>query len=629
MPRFYLTTAIDYVNSPPHLGTAYEKITADVIARFKRSAGFDTHFLMGADEHSLNVRRRAEEQGFDPLDYCERMEAVFRAVWAKLDISYDEFIRTTEERHRVAVQKLLGAIRRGGDLYEGTYEGWYCVSCEAFKQDKDLEDGRCPLHKARPDWIRERNHFFRLSAYRDRLLRLYRERPGFIEPESRRNELTRVLESGLMDLSVSRPGLDWGIPVPFDDKTVVYVWFDALINYLSATGYGEDEAGWEERWPADLHIVGKDITRFHAVIWPAMLLSAGLPVPGKVFGHGFVNFMGARMSKSLGTAVDPLEAADHFGPDPLRLFLVREIQYGQDGDFSWDRFEARYDADLANSLGNLVSRITSMADRYRGGRLPPPRGARCPKSLPPLRRSTAKRWKRSGCTTARARPSPSWALSTSSSPSAPPGRWRRTRSGRRRSTRPSTRRPRRRGRRRRCSGQSCRDPVPASWPASAGPWRVRRRSANTGASGPTGRSRPRVAPPSGLASGADPAEPRRRRVFADGVHQAVDAGPPAGIRSPRPPDETRVAEHTERGPGAVGPPAGGLHGLEQLGVEERAPLGERVGDGAGLLEQAAVGELVEPLTVVHPPAGTRTRPGSSVPARRATRSCRCPASRRG
>ena len=371
MARYYLTTAIDYVNSPPHLGTAYEKITADVIARFRRAAGYDTHFLMGADEHSLNVRRKAAEQGLDPLAYCERMEEVFRGVWTKLDISFDEFIRTTEKRHHAAVRKLLAAIRDAGDLYEGAYEGWYCVSCEAFKQEKDLEDGHCPIHRGKPDWIRERNHFFRLSAYRDRLLDLYRDDPGFIEPETRRNELTRVLEAGLMDLSVSRPGLDWGIPVPFDDESVVYVWFDALINYLSATGYGDDEDGWDERWPADLHIVGKDITRFHAVIWPAMLLAAGVAIPRKVFGHGFVNFMGEKMSKSLGTVVDPLEAADHFGPDPLRLFLVREIAYGQDGDFSWDRFEARYDADLANSLGNLVSRITSMADRYRDGRLPP------------------------------------------------------------------------------------------------------------------------------------------------------------------------------------------------------------------------------------------------------------------
>ena len=331
------------------------------------AAGYETRFLMGNDEHSLNVRRQAEQQELDPLDYCAKMEDVFRAVWAKLDISFDDFIRTTEDRHRLGVQKLLEAIRARGGIYEGTYEGWYCVSCEAFKQEKDLEDGNCPLHKAKPDWISEKNHFFRLSDYRDRLLDLYRERPSFIEPETRRNELTNVLEAGLLDLSVSRPGSGWGIPVPFDERSVVYVWFDALMNYLSATGYGTGEEGWDERWPADLHIVGKDITRFHAVIWPAMLMAAGVAIPRQVFGHGFVNFQGEKMSKSLGTAVDPLEAADHFGADPLRLFLVREIQYGQDGDFSWDRFEARYDADLANALGNLVSRITSMAAPLPGG----------------------------------------------------------------------------------------------------------------------------------------------------------------------------------------------------------------------------------------------------------------------
>ncbi len=371
MDRFYLTTAIDYVNSRPHLGTAYEKITADVIARHKRSRGVETRFLMGNDEHSANVRRKAAELGLDPLAYCDRMEDAFREVWSGLQISFDDFIRTTEPRHHAAVRKLLTRIRDAGDIFEGVYEGWYCVSCESFKQEKDLVEGECPVHRSKPDWIREKNHFFRLSAFRDRLMRLYGEQPRFLSPEIRRNEMWNVLEGGLADLSVSRPGSGWGIPVPFDADSVVYVWFDALTNYLAATGYGTDEPGWDEHWPADVHIVGKDITRFHAVIWPAMLMSAGLALPRMVFGHGFVNFEGERMSKSLGKVVDPLEAAEHFGPDALRLFLVREIHYGQDGDFSWDRFEARYDADLANSLGNLVSRITTMAKRYRGGRLEP------------------------------------------------------------------------------------------------------------------------------------------------------------------------------------------------------------------------------------------------------------------
>jgi methionyl-tRNA synthetase len=369
MKKFFLTTAIDYVNSRPHLGTAYEKVMADIIARFKRLAGYDTHFLMGNDEHSLNVFKKAEELGLSPLEYCDRMEVEFRSVWKRLDVSYDDFIRTTEERHRVSVQALLEKIREAGDVYERMYEGWYCDSCEGFKQEKDLEDGNCPLHRTKPRWLEEKNHFFRLSRFREPLLELYREKPSFLEPEIRRNEIVSFLESGLEDISVSREGQKWGIPVPFDPESVVYVWADALINYASAVGYAQDEALFSKWWPCDLHVIGKDITRFHCVIWPAMLMSAGVPIPRQVFGHGFVYFRGERMSKTLGTAVDPLEAAEKFGPDPLRLYLAREIAFGQDGDFSWERFEARYNADLANNLGNLVSRIASMAEKYRAGTL--------------------------------------------------------------------------------------------------------------------------------------------------------------------------------------------------------------------------------------------------------------------
>jgi methionyl-tRNA synthetase len=362
---FYLTTAIDYVNSRPHLGTAYEKITADVIARYKRLSGVDTRFVMGNDEHSQNVFRRARELGEDPLAYCDRMEQVFRDVWSRLSISFDDFIRTTEPRHKASVQRLIQACRDNGDVYEGEYEGWYCVSCEAFKQEKDLVDGRCPIHLTRPDWIREKNHFFRLSRYQRPLLDHYAAHPGFIQPDIRRNEILRLVESGLDDISISRAGQAWGIPVPFDEGSVVYVWFDALINYASAVGYGTDPAQFERWWPADLHVIGKDITRFHCVVWPAMLMSAGLALPRQVFGHGWVHFKGQKMSKSLGTVVDPLDAAERLGADPLRLYLVKEIPYGSDGDFSWDRFEERYNVDLANNLGNLVSRITAMADRYR------------------------------------------------------------------------------------------------------------------------------------------------------------------------------------------------------------------------------------------------------------------------
>ena len=374
MSTFYITTAIDFVNSRPHLGTAYEKITADVIARYKRLSGVETRFLMGNDEHSQNVYQRAREEGLDALTYCDQMEEVFRDVWQQLDISYDDFIRTTSERHRDGVTAMVRNIAEAGDLYEGAYEGWYCVSCEAFKQEKDLVEGNCPIHLRPPQWIKEKNHFFRLSRFQEPLLAHYAAHPEFLEPEIRRNEILRFLESGSEDISMSRTGQSWGIPLPNDPTSVVYVWVDALINYLSAVGYGRDEELCNRWWPADLHVIGKDITRFHGVIWPAMLMSAGLPLPRKVFGHGWVHWKGQKMSKSLGTIVDPLEAADRLGPDPLRLYLTKEISYGQDGDFSWERFEERYNVDLANNLGNLVSRVASMAHRYRDGRLVAPTG---------------------------------------------------------------------------------------------------------------------------------------------------------------------------------------------------------------------------------------------------------------
>ncbi len=375
MPRFFITTAIDYVNSRPHLGTASEKIAADVIARYHRLLGDDTHFLMGNDEHSQNVYRRAREHGLEPLAYCDLMEREFREVWQRLDISFDDFIRTTAPRHRDGVTAMVQRIADRGDLYDAYYEGPYCVSCEAFKPEKDLLDGLCPVHGTKPEWIKEKNHFFRLSNYRDRLLAHFEAHPEFLQPDVRRNEILRLLESGLEDISISRAGQHWGIPLPFDPSSVVYVWFDALINYVSAVGFGRDQEMFERWWPADLHIIGKDITRFHCVVWPAMLMSAGLPLPRQVFGHGFVHFKGQKMSKSLGTVLDPLDAAAKFGPDPLRLYLIKEIPYGGDGDFSWERFEERYNVDLANNLGNLVNRLAVMTDKYRGGLLPPAPGA--------------------------------------------------------------------------------------------------------------------------------------------------------------------------------------------------------------------------------------------------------------
>jgi methionyl-tRNA synthetase len=368
--RFYLTTAIDYVNSRPHLGTAYEKITADAIARYKRLAGVETLFVMGNDEHSQNVYKSAKQLGLDPLAYCDQMEQEFRAAWKLLDVSFDDFIRTTEPRHKTAVQEFVRRIAAAGDVYEGFYEGWYCVGCEAFKQDKDLVDGKCPLHST-VEWIKEKNHFFRLSEYQQPLLDHFKAHPEFVQPDIRRNEILRLLESGLEDISISRAGQSWGIPVPHDPASVVYVWFDALINYAAAAGFATDDAKFGTWWPADLHVIGKDITRFHTVIWPAMLMSAGLALPRQVFGHGFLSVDGQRMSKTLGNVIHPEDLVKKFGADPVRLYLIKEVTYGGDGDFSWSRMEERYNVDLANNLGNLVSRIAAMTERYRAGRVAP------------------------------------------------------------------------------------------------------------------------------------------------------------------------------------------------------------------------------------------------------------------
>jgi methionyl-tRNA synthetase len=368
---YYLTTAIDYSNGDPHIGHAYEKVGADVIARFRRLMGQRVHFVIGMDEHGQKVAQEAEAQGRSPQELVDELAARFEGVWKRLSISHDDFIRTTEARHKNAVQELVRRIRDTGDLYRDRYEGYYCTGCEAFKREADLEDGRCPIHPSREVvWTDEENWFFRLSAYRDRLIEHIEAHPGFIQPDSRRNEILRLLEGGLDDISASRSRVPWGVPFPDEEGHTVYVWFDALPNYISAVGYPED--GFRDWWPAALHVIGKDITRFHCVIWPAMLLSAGLELPATVWGHGFVKIGGGKLSKSEARLLDLDHLIERHGPDAFRYFLLREIPWDRDRDFPsvdafLQQFDDRYNADLANDLGNLLNRTVAMARKYRDG----------------------------------------------------------------------------------------------------------------------------------------------------------------------------------------------------------------------------------------------------------------------
>jgi methionyl-tRNA synthetase len=369
--KFYLTTAIDYSNGDPHLGHALEKVGADCIARYHRLRGDQVHFLMGMDEHSQSVIQAAARANVTPRAWVDRMATTFADYWRRLECSNDDWIRTTEPRHIRGVVALLERIQqqRPDDLYVADYEGLYCTGCEEFKQPAQIVNGHCIEHPTLElIHTRERNHFFRLSAYGQRLLQLIATGEFRVEPEIRRNEVVRLLEDGLQDVSISRQRLPWGIPFPGDPDQTVYVWFDALINYLSATGF--PEPGFERLWPADLHVVGKGITRFHCIIWPAMLLAAGLELPRMVWAHGYVQWEGAKMSKTAGTVVSVGSAIERHGADALRYFLLREVGFEGDGNFTWDRFDARYIADLADTFGNLVSRSLSMTDRYRGGVVP-------------------------------------------------------------------------------------------------------------------------------------------------------------------------------------------------------------------------------------------------------------------
>ncbi len=358
---FYVTTPIYYINSDPHIGSAYTTIVADVVARYKRMMGYDTFFLTGTDEHGQHVLRAAQKAGKDPKEFADELASRFVKLWKDLGITNDAFIRTTDDFHMKTVQDFFQKMYDKGDIYLGKYEGWYCVNCETFWTEKDLgEEKVCPTCHRPLEHIEEENYFFKLSKYTEPLLKHFKEHPDFVEPDFRRNEMLKILESGLEDVSVSRTSFNWGVPIPFDPKHVVYVWFDALINYVSAIGYGRNDEMFNKYWPADVHFIGKEINRFHSLIWPAMLMSVGLPLPKKIFAHGWLTVNGEKISKSKGNAVDPRILMKAYGIDALKYYLLRDIQFGHDGDFSEDNLITRINADLANDLGNLVHRTLAM-----------------------------------------------------------------------------------------------------------------------------------------------------------------------------------------------------------------------------------------------------------------------------
>jgi len=373
-PRYFVTTAISYPNGRPHIGHAYEAIATDWLARFARLDGRETYFLTGTDEHGLKIAQAARARDLEPRAFVDEMSSKFREMDDRLQISYDRFIRTTDADHHRTVAALWERMAAAGDLYLGRYEGWYSVRDEAYYDEEELvvaEDGtKLAPSGTEVAWTVEESWFFRLSRFREPLLDLFARRPDFVAPESRMNEMRAFVERGLQDLSVSRTSFDWGVPVPGAPGHVMYVWLDALANYLTPTGF--PAAGWEARWPADVHVIGKDVVRFHAVYWPAFLMSAGLPLPARVFGHGFLLNRGEKMSKSVGNVVEPLALAELYGVDPLRYFLLRSIAFGNDGDWSHEAIVRRVNADLANDLGNLAQRTLSMIGKACGGAVPAP-----------------------------------------------------------------------------------------------------------------------------------------------------------------------------------------------------------------------------------------------------------------
>ncbi len=376
MSKFYITTPIYYTNDAPHIGHAYTTVAADVMARYHRLCGDEVFFLTGVDEHGQKLERAAAEKGMPEQEYCDEVAAKFMSLWKKLNISNDYFIRTTSERHKMAAEKIFRAIYDAGDIYRALYEGWYCVPCESFYKEEELLDGNiCPIHERPAEWIKENNYFFRLSQYQDRLLKLIEENPDFIQPEIRRNEVLSIIRSGLEDRSISRSSVKWGVPVPVDpDSGVLYVWIDALTNYISAIGYGDDPDTMARYWPADIHLMSKDILFFHAIFWPALLMSAGLPLPKQIFGHGWLTKDGKKISKTIGNVIDPNELVDEFGTDAVRYFFMREYTFGSDGDFTRGSFIHRLNGDLANDLGNLLNRTLALVKQNFGDTIPEPKG---------------------------------------------------------------------------------------------------------------------------------------------------------------------------------------------------------------------------------------------------------------